>query len=85
MQVQPRNPVLYALASFLVAGLGTMLGGEVGRGLLILASVVVAWMLLFVPFIWLLTVPLWLGAWVFSVVDGYRTAQQWNRQHGIIS
>lgn len=85
MQVQPRNPVLYALASFLIAGLGTMLGGQVGRGLLILVAVVVTWMLLFVPFIWLLTVPLWLGAWVFSVVDGYRTAQKWNRQHGIIS
>lgn len=85
MQVQPRSPVLYALASFLIAGLGTMLGGQVGRGLVILAAVVVCWMLLFIPFVWLLTVPLWIGAWVFSVVDGYRTAQRWNSQHGIIS
>lgn len=77
-----RNPMLYAFASFLVAGLGTMLAGKVGRGVGIFAAVMFCSMAILVPILGLLFIPLWFGAWIFGIVDGHRTAQDWNRRHG---
>lgn len=84
-QVQPRNPVLHALASLVIPGLGTMLGGRVGRGLAILGVEFITFLFFLIPFIGWLLLPVLLLIWVVSGVDGYRTAQKWNRQHGIIS
>ena len=85
MQVQSRNPILYALASALIAGLGTMLGGRVGRGILILCTVAFFGIAMLIPFIGWLLIPVWLAAWAFSIYDGYATARSWNTRHGIIS
>lgn len=83
--VVPRNPVLYAIASALIAGLGTGLGGHVGRAIFIFCTVVFTGLLSMIPFIGWLLIPLWIGAWIFSIYDGFQTAKRWNTQHGIIS
>lgn len=83
--VQPRSPILFALASLLIGGLGTMLAGRVGRGLVILGMMLFNGLLILIPFLGLLFIPVAVGLWVFSGFDGYRTAQKWNRQHGIVS
>jgi hypothetical protein len=33
----------------------------------------------------LIGIPIVFGAWVWGMIDGYRSAQQWNREHGIVS
>lgn len=79
--VAPKNASIGVLLSFFMPGLGTMVNGSVGRGLLILALYAVGWVLSF----FLIGIPLLLGAWIWGLVDGYTSAQRWNRRHGIIS
>jgi TM2 domain-containing membrane protein YozV len=79
--VAPKNAAVSLLASFFLPGLGTMINGEVGKGVGILASYVVCLCLFF------LIVPLLaaFGIWVWGMMDAYQGAQQWNRRHGILS
>jgi len=83
-----KSPGLHAVASFFIPGLGTLLCGKTARGLLILGLSAVS---LFGVNILanaliggeptgigtLLAIPLW----VWGVVDGYRSARQWNLEH----
>jgi TM2 domain-containing membrane protein YozV len=79
--VAPKNPAVSLILSFFIPGLGTMVNGNVGRGVLILVLYVVGWVLSFL----LIGVPVLIGAWIWGLVDGYTSAQRWNREHGIIS
>jgi TM2 domain-containing membrane protein YozV len=79
--VAPKNPAIGVVLSFFIPGLGTMVNGNVGRGVLILALYVVGWVLSF----FLIGIPLLIGAWIWGLIDGYTSAQHWNQQHGIIS
>jgi TM2 domain-containing membrane protein YozV len=79
--VAPKNPAIGLLLSFFIPGLGTMVNGNVGRGILILALYLVGWALSII----LIGFPVLIGAWIWGLVDGYTSAQRWNRQHGIIS
>jgi TM2 domain-containing membrane protein YozV len=79
--VAPKNPAIGAILSFFIPGLGTMVNGSVGRGVLILALYAIGWILSLL----LIGIPLLIGAWIWGLVDGYTSAQRWNRQHGIIS
>lgn len=83
--VQPRNPILYALASLIIVGLGTMLGGRPIRGLILFGITFMTFVFTFIPFIGWLLIPVLIGLWVLSGFDGYRTAQKWNARHGILS
>ena len=69
------------LLSFFIPGLGSMVNGAVGRGILILALYAVGWLLS----LFLVGIPLLIGAWIWGLVDGYTSAQRWNRQYGIVS
>ena len=79
--VAPKSPGLALLASFFIPGLGSMLNGEVGKGVAILVSSVVCWVLA------ILIVPILVavGLWIYGMVDAYSGAQKWNSQHGILS
>ncbi len=79
--VAPKSPAVALVASFLVAGLGTMLNGEVGKGLLIVGAYVVSILLMFV-LIGFLMAP---AVWIWGMVDAYHGAQKWNLAHGIVS
>jgi TM2 domain-containing membrane protein YozV len=79
--VAPKNPAVSLILSFFIPGLGTMVNGNVGRGVLILVLYVVGWVLSLL----LIGIPLLIGAWIWGLVDGYTSAQRWNREHGIIS
>ena len=79
--VAPKNPAIGVVLSFFIPGLGTMVNGNVGRGVLILALYVVGWVLSFL----LIGIPLLIGVWIWGLVDGYTSAQRWNQQHGIVS
>jgi TM2 domain-containing membrane protein YozV len=79
--VAPKNPGVSMIASFFIPGLGSMLNGDVGKGVGILLGYFFCIILFF------LIVPLLVavGLWVWGMVDAYQGAQQWNRRHGILS
>jgi TM2 domain-containing membrane protein YozV len=79
--VAPRSPAISLIASFFIPGLGSMINGRVGIGILILCIYALGLILSF----FLIGVPIALGAWIWGMVDGYQSAQAWNRAHGIIS
>ena len=79
--VAPKNPAVSLLASFFIPGLGTMLNGEVGKGIGILVGYFGCLFLFFLILPLLVAV----GLWVWGMVDAYQGAQQWNRRHGILS
>ena len=84
-QVMPvvvaKNGAVGVLLSLFIPGLGSMVSGSVGRGILILAVYLVGWLLTIV----LIGIPIVFGAWVWGMIDGYLSAQRWNRAHGILS
>ena len=79
--VAPKNPAVSLLASFFIPGLGTMLNGEVNKGVGILVGYILC------LFTFFLIVPLLVAVvlWVWGMVDAYQGAQAWNRRHGILS
>jgi TM2 domain-containing membrane protein YozV len=81
LTVAPRSPAISLIASFFIPGLGSMINSRVGIGILILCLYAFGFILSF----FLIGVPIALGAWIWGMVDGYQSAQAWNRAHGIIS
>ncbi len=79
--VAPKNPGISLLASFFLPGLGSMINGEVGKGVAMLVLYVVGIPLAFV----LIGIPLMFGVWIWGMIDAYTGAQNWNRRHGIWS
>ena len=77
----PKNGAVGVLLSFFIPGLGSIVNGSVGLGLVILAADFVSWLLVFV----LIGIPLVFAVWIWGMIDGYLSAQRWNRAHGIIS
>lgn len=81
VQVAPKNAGLSVLASFFIPGLGSMINGDVGKGIAILVGYLVSCVLVIV-LIGLVGV---FGFWVWGMVDAYQGAQKWNAAHGIVS
>lgn len=77
--VSLKNPGLALLASFFLPGLGQMVNGEQRKGVMFMVGTLVAavWVVLLVG---LLILPV---VWVFSMVDAYRSAKDWNIRHGL--
>jgi TM2 domain-containing membrane protein YozV len=80
-QVAPKNPAMATLASFVFPGVGTMMNGEIGKGIFILAGYFVAWIFSF----FLIGLPFLFGFWIWGMVDAYLGAKNWNAAYGIIS
>jgi len=80
-QVAPKNPGIALLVSFFIPGLGSMMNGQVGKGVGILVGYIVSWFLtiILVGFVGLV------GFWVWGMVDAYQGAKSWNARHGIVS
>lgn len=72
----PKNPLLAAILSLLISGLGQIYNGEVGKGVIIIAIqfVNVLLMTIFIGFITAFIVGVW------SIYDAYKTAERINQQ-----
>ena len=81
MVVAPKNPAVSLIVSFFIPGVGSMINGDVGTGIAILMLYIVGWVLA----VFLIGIPLAIGAWIWGLVDAYKGAQRWNARHGIIS
>ena len=74
-----KNPGLSLLASFFVPGLGSIINGDVARGLGIMIGYFVSCLLVII-FIGIFGV---FGFWLYGLVDAYQGARLWNDRHGI--
>ena len=74
-------PALSALASFFLPGLGSMINGDVAKGIGILIGYFISWVLVIV----LVGIVGVLGFWVWGMVDAAEGARRWNARHGILS
>lgn len=81
MIVAPKNPAVSLIVSFFIPGVGSMINGDTGTGVAILLLYILGWVLS----VFLIGIPLVLGAWIWGMVDAYQGAQRWNARHGIIS
>ncbi|MEO8745047.1 MAG: hypothetical protein ABI334_09470 [Candidatus Dormiibacterota bacterium] len=81
MVVAPKNPAVSLIVSFFLPGVGSMINGDVGVGVAILVLYLIGWALA----IFLIGIPLAIGAWIWGMVDAYQGAQRWNARHGILS
>jgi TM2 domain-containing membrane protein YozV len=79
--VAPKNPAVSLIISFFIPGVGSMVNGDAGIGVAIL----VLWLLGVGASIFLIGLPLAIGAWIWGMIDAYQGAQRWNRAHGILS
>lgn len=79
--VAAKSPGLALLASFFIPGLGSMINGEIGKGVGILVGYLVSAVLTVV----LIGIVGMLVFWIWGMVDGYSGAQRWNARHGILS
>jgi TM2 domain-containing membrane protein YozV len=79
--VSAKNPALSLIVSFFIPGVGSMINGDVGKGVGILIGYIVS---LFFS-IFLIGIPFALGLWIWGMVDAYRGAVKWNARHGIAS
>jgi TM2 domain-containing membrane protein YozV len=80
-QVAPKSPALSALASFFLPGLGSMINGDVAKGIGILVGYFISWVLVIV----LVGIVGVFGFWVWGMVDAAEGARRWNARHGILS
>jgi TM2 domain-containing membrane protein YozV len=81
MVVTAKNPAISLLVSFFVPGVGSLMNGDTTTGVLILCLFIVSIPLLF----FLIGVPLYIGVWIWGMIDAYQGAQRWNARHGILS
>jgi TM2 domain-containing membrane protein YozV len=79
--VAPKSPAVSVLLSVFIPGLGSMVNGNVGVGVTILILNIIGWILA----IALIGIPLAIGTWIWGLADAHKSAQRWNREHGIIS
>lgn len=79
--VVAKNPAVSLLVSFFLPGVGSMINGNVGTGIAILALWLISFPLMFV-LVGFVTV---IVAFVWGLIDAYQSARRWNARHGIIS
>lgn len=82
MTVIPRQSVLYVIASFFIPGLGSMMNGQVLKGVifLVVALISIPLILLFgLGIITSIIVRIW------ACVAAHTDTQAWNKAHGFIS
>jgi TM2 domain-containing membrane protein YozV len=80
-QVAPKSPGLALLGSFFFPGLGQLINGQAGKGIAMFLAYLFSIALIFV-FIGVVLVP---AIWIWSMVDAYSGAKEWNARHGILS
>jgi TM2 domain-containing membrane protein YozV len=80
-QVAPKSPALSVLASFFLPGLGSMINGDVAKGIGILIGYLISCVLVIV----LIGIVGVFGFWVWGMVDAAAGARRWNARHGILS
>jgi TM2 domain-containing membrane protein YozV len=72
--VGEKNPVLAAILSFLIAGLGQIYNGEIRKGIILIIAYVISIVLCSI----LIGIPLVVILWIYGIYDAYTTANKIN-------
>ena len=78
-QAARKDPALMLVASLIIPGLGTILNGETGKGIGILAAYIIGALLSVI----LIGLPIMFGFWIWGMVDAYSGAKDHNARHGL--
>ena len=70
-----KNPVLAAILSFLIVGVGQIYLGLTKKGLILLLAAIISGVLMLV-FIGFIT---WFIVWLYAIYDAYNSAEKMNR------
>jgi TM2 domain-containing membrane protein YozV len=81
VRVAPKSPALGLFLGLLLPGLGCMASGRPALGICILGCWLASLLLIFAIVGWVLAP----ACWIWSGIAGYKSAQSWNRDRGIIS
>ncbi|MFN3338248.1 MAG: hypothetical protein ACK40Z_00990 [Dietzia sp.] len=73
-----KEPALSLVLSFFLPGLGTLINGQTGKGIGIMAGYFLGVLLSVV----LIGIPIMLGFWVWGMIDGYSGAKEHNLRNG---
>ncbi|MFN3602258.1 MAG: hypothetical protein ACK4UY_12820 [Dietzia sp.] len=73
-----KEPALSLVLSFFLPGLGTLINGQTGKGIGIMAGYFLGMLLSVV----LIGIPIMLGFWVWGMIDGYSGAKAHNFRNG---
>ena len=73
-----KEPALSLVLSFFLPGLGTLINGQAGKGIGIMAGYFLGILLSVV----LIGIPIMLGFWVWGMVDAYSGAKEHNARNG---
>lgn len=73
-----KEPALSLVLSFFLPGLGTLINGQAGKGIGIMAGYFLGILLSVV----LIGIPIMLGFWVWGMVDAYSGAKEYNARNG---
>lgn len=79
--VAPKNPGLALIASFFIPGLGQFINGDGAKGAMFLIAYLVSWGFSLI----LIGIPFLFGTWIWSMIDAWTGAKNWNLARGIIS
>ncbi|MDX2356313.1 hypothetical protein [Dietzia sp. PP-33] len=74
-----KEPALSLVLSFFLPGLGTVINGQTGKGIGIMAGYFLGMLLSVV----LIGIPIMLGFWVWGMIDGYSGAKEYNARNGL--
>jgi TM2 domain-containing membrane protein YozV len=73
-----KSPGLAAVLSFFVPGVGQVYNGQIAKGLFFFVLYSLGWFLAAIVIGFFLLVPVW----IYSIYDGYRTAERINADRG---
>ena len=73
-KVGEKNPVLAAILSFLIVGLGQIYNGQIGKGIVLIICYVISIVLCTI----LIGIPLLVILWIYGIYDAYNTAKKIN-------
>ncbi len=74
-----KNPILAAILSFLIVGLGQIYLGLTKKGIILFAAAIVSGILTLLVIGWIL----WLIVWGYSIYDAYNSANKMNMGVGV--
>ncbi len=69
-----KSPGIAAVLSFFICGLGQIYNGQISKGLIMMFTYLVSWMLMLV-IIGFFTTPI---LWIWGMIDAYRSAERIN-------
>jgi TM2 domain-containing membrane protein YozV len=82
--VSAKSPGVAVLLSFIWLGAGHLYVGRIGLGIGIMVFDFFLILLSLIPFSWILTVPVWLIAFVFIAINVSNEAKACNARNGIV-